>query len=591
MLKLRLADGGSAYDERRHDAFAQHRMVSRRTFDSKNKFMSVLMKQPAGQGFLVYVKGASEVVLARCGFVQQASGQVTPMTNGERATIAAKIDSFATRALRTIVLAHRVVAKPDGHAYHAAVKGAGAVAEVDWDSAELDAPGTLVFDLLVGIEDPLRRGVKDAVLTCQGAGITVRMVTGDNEVTAKAIAQQCNILGPNEVDAAGALLTGSDFRNKFKDEIAQVNAASNAKAAGETPVEEGTVDLSDCVKAELRQLRVMARSSPQDKLSLVRLFKNMGDVVGVTGDGINDAPALASANVGLAMGISGTDVAKDASDIIIMDDNFASIVNTVKWGRCVFDNVRRFLQFQLTVNVVALTVTFLGALLNFGTPLNAVMMLWVNLIMDTMGALALATEKPHADLFKRKPYALDESLISPTMWRNVLVQSAFQLALFGWLLGGALETVLQVPADQEVRRNTVLFNTFVACQLFNEFNARSIGNDANVLSGVFGNSWFIGVIVFTVLAQFLIVTFGGGFTRTCPLTADEWMITTGLGALSLPVGVIMRLLPVPGSVAPTSIAVKASPVSVTDWLVSTLLAFVPGVVVGGLLIGLYHRLA
>merc|ERR1711968_335494 len=196
-----------------------------------------------------------------------------------------------------------------------------------------------------------------------------------------------------------------------------------------------------------------------------------GQVVGVTGDGTNDGPALKAADVGLSMGLSGTEVAKEASDIVILDDNFKSIVKAVVWGRSVFDNIRKFLQFQLTVNVVALTVTFISAVFGFDPPLNAVMMLWVNLIMDTMGALALGTEPPSPSLLNRRPYKRAASLISNVMWRNILVQSVFQVALLGYLL-------LLGAEDFDVKSNsvehiTIVFNTFVICQIFNEFNARS----------------------------------------------------------------------------------------------------------------------
>merc|ERR1711871_433406 len=229
-----------------------------------------------------------------------------------------------------------------------------------------------------------------------------------------------------------------------------------------------------------------------------------GQVVGVTGDGTNDAPALKAGDVGLSMGLSGTDVAKEASDIVIMDDRFKSIVSAVKWGRCVYDNIRKFLQFQLTVNVVALTLTMLAALLQYDPPLNAVMMLWVNLIMDSLGALALATEAPTDELLNRQPYVSHAMLVSPKMWRNILVQSAFQLILLMVLLvtdvpGGIPDWVDSVEEPRYL--NTFIFNAFVFCQVFNEFNVRSIGDEWNVFSGLLTNQIFMGVIVATVALQ------------------------------------------------------------------------------------------
>ena len=289
---------------------------------------------------------------------------------------------------------------------------------------------------------------------------------------------------------------------------------------------------------ELERDRVL----PGYKEEWARSRHGVGEVVGVTGDGTNDGPALKAADVGLAMGLSGTDVAKKAADIIILDDNFSSIVKAVLWGRSVFDNIRKFLQFQLTVNVVALTITFLAAVVGYQPPLNAVMMLWVNLIMDTMGALALGTEPPRAELLDRRPYARDASLISRPMWRNILCQAVYQLSLLVFLLN-------QGPRmfdceDGSTRHFTILFNAFVFCQVFNEFNAREIGDRFDPIRSLSQSPMFLMVIFFTVVCQWCIVEFGGDFTQTCPLTFDEWRLTVGLGAFSLPVGFLMRLIPV-----------------------------------------------
>lgn len=232
---------------------------------------------------------------------------------------------------------------------------------------------------------------------------------------------------------------------------------------------------------------------------------------------------------------------------MILDDNFSSIVKAVMWGRSVFDNIRKFLQFQLTVNVVALTLTFISALTGKDPPLNAVMMLWVNLIMDTMGALALGTEPPSPLLLHRRPYRRNASLVSNTMIRNILVQFLFQLALLTYLLHS--------PADFNVRGHpdspgfvkehfSIIFNTFVFAQVFNELNARSIGNEMNVLKGLSKNPIFVAIIAFTVTAQYILVQYGGDFVKTSPLSPDQWYKCILLGALSLPLGGLMRLIPV-----------------------------------------------
>merc|ERR1712038_1827694 len=367
--------------------------------------------------------------------------------------------------------------------------------------------------------------------------------------TAVAIAKQAGILTKD-----GVSMVGEDFRKLTPAQLDQV----------------------------LPRLQVLARSSPEDKHILVQRLngalipkteeewnerhpgKNfakqkdlllpgyydewaasrngVGEVVGVTGDGTNDGPALKAADVGLSMGISGTDVAKNASDIIIMDDKFSSIVKAVLWGRSVFDNIRKFLQFQLTVNVVALTITFLSAVAGYKPPLNAVMMLWVNLIMDTMGTLALGTEPPGDDLLTRRPYKRDASLISRPMWRNILVQATYQLALLIFLLKQGPE--IFGCEDGSTHHFTIIFNAFVFCQVFNVFNAREIGDVFDPFKNLTSSPMFVAVIVFTVIAQWVIVEFGGDFTQTTHLTTEEWKATFVLGAMSIPVGFLMRLVPV-----------------------------------------------
>lgn len=235
-------------------------------------------------------------------------------------------------------------------------------------------------------------------------------------------------------------------------------------------------------------------------------------------------------------------VAKEASDIVIMDDNFASIVKAVMWGRSVFDNIRKFLQFQLTVNVVALTLTFVSAFTGHEPPLNAVMMLWVNMIMDTMGALALGTEPPSLALLDRRPYKRNASLISNTMIRNISVQFFYQMGLLAYLLFLGF-TDFNV-AEGSRAHFTVIFNAFVFCQIFNEINARSIGNTMNVFHGLSQNPLFLGILAFTVAAQYLLVQFGGEFVRTVALNQDQWLKCVLLGSLSLPIGGLMRLIPV-----------------------------------------------
>lgn len=379
----------------------------------------------------------------------------------------------------------------------------------------------------------------------------------------------------------------------------------------------------------LPRLQVLARSSPDDKHILVKRLNGalmpkteeewleahpgkdyitqrdlllpgykeewaarrsggVGEVVGVTGDGTNDAPALKVADVGLSMGLSGTDVAKKASDIIIMDDKFASIVKAVLWGRSVFDNIRKFLQFQLTVNVVALTITFLSAVVGYQPPLNAVMMLWVNLIMDTMGALALGTEPPRMELLDRRPYRRDASLISRPMWRNILCQATYQLTILVFLLNKGPR--IFNCEDGSRHHFTILFNAFVFCQVFNEFNAREIGDRFAPMRSLSQSPMFLTVIAFTVTAQWLIVEYGGDFTQTYPLSWAEWKYTVALGAGSLPVGLLMRLIPV--TEAPHSFAGierKTGRKIGSSFLAWLMVALIP--IIGALIYQLYWEIS
>jgi Ca2+-transporting ATPase len=268
--------------------------------------------------------------------------------------------------------------------------------------------------------------------------------------------------------------------------------------------------------------------------------------VAVTGDGTNDAPALHEADIGLSMGISGTEVAKESSDIIILDDNFTSVVKVVRWGRSVYYNIQKFIQFQLTVNVVALTINLVAAISSGKVPLNAVQLLWINLIMDTLGALALATEEPTDDLMERKPVGKTEPLISNVMWRNIFGQAAYQIIVFMTFnfVGKKILKLSGTSDEQTLMNNTVIFNAFVFCQVFNEINARR-PEKLNVFQGIYKNYVFLSIIGITVVFQIIVVEFLNKFAQTTKLPAKWWILCILIGLISLPLGTIVKLIPVP----------------------------------------------
>ncbi|XP_059687073.1 plasma membrane calcium-transporting ATPase 4 isoform X14 [Gavia stellata] len=445
------------------------------TFNSVRKSMSTVLKNGNG-GFRMYSKGASEIILRKCTRILDKNGDPRVFKVKDRDEMVKKvIEPMACHGLRTICLAFRDFP---------------ADAEPDWDS-ENEILSDLTCIAVVGIEDPVRPEVPDAILKCQRAGITVRMVTGDNINTARAIATKCGILLPGEDFLC---LEGKEFNRLIRNEKGEVEQEQLDKI--------------------WPKLRVLARSSPTDKHTLVKgiIDSTVGDqrqVVAVTGDGTNDGPALKKADVGFAMGIAGTDVAKEASDIILTDDNFTSIVKAVMWGRNVYDSISKFLQFQLTVNVVAVIVAFTGACITQDSPLKAVQMLWVNLIMDTFASLALATEPPSESLLLRKPYGRNKPLISRTMMKNILGHAVYQLTIiFTLLFAGEkffdIDSGRNAPLHSPPTEHyTIVFNTFVMMQLFNEINARKIHGERNVFESIYRNPIFCTVVLGTFAAQLI----------------------------------------------------------------------------------------
>ncbi|KAJ4456884.1 putative Calcium-transporting ATPase 8; plasma membrane-type [Paratrimastix pyriformis] len=442
-------------------------------FSSEIKRAGTVIEMPDCYRF--HCKGAAEIVTSFCRYMIDESGQV-------------RIRDMAHLSLRCISVAYRDIPKPEA----APERG-------------------LILLGIAGIKDPLRLEVPAAVKDCQHAGITVRMVTGDNIETAKAIAKECGIYTPEE---GGLAMEGPTFRLMRERELLE----------------------------KVRHLQVLARSSPQDKLKLVKLLRyQLNEVVAVTGDGTNDAPALG----------------QDASAIVLTDDNFVGIVKAVLWGRNVYDGIRKFVQFQLTINFVAIIVAFIGAIFDM-TPLQAVQMLWVNLIMDSFAALALATDSPYKELLDRKPYGHNDPLICMSMWRNIATIACYEFLIEMLLLflrdptGKNMMFFPRVPAAS-VAHNTIMFNTFIFMQIGNMFCSRRAYNEINFFAGIFKNWLFVAIWLLIAGLQIIIIeveAIGMYVFKTVPLDWDEWLFCVFVGLATLPLGLFVRVFRCPDPMDP-----------------------------------------
>lgn len=514
----------------------------------------------------LHVKGAAEIVLNTCSHYLDSNGNRQELTDAKKDDIIANvIEEYARDALRTICLAYKDLKESEGGVTH----------EDDHEDGinkVVEKFGLTCIGVL-GIRDIIRPEVPEAVDTCQKAGIKVRMVTGDNKITALAIAKQCKIIGTDHPDA---VMEGPVFYDRVGGlYCAECNQSSPCDCDDEK-VDERVRNKEEFVKI-WKHLDVLARSRPEDKYLLVTGIREMGDVVAVTGDGTNDAPALKKADVGFAMGITGTDVAKHAADIILLDDNFASIVKACMWGRNIYDNIRRFLQFQLTVNVVALISAFIGSCILRESPLQPIQLLWVNLIMDSLASLALATEPPKPDLLDRPPHSRDDYIISRKMVKHILVMSIYQSAIvFIIVFAGEYfipEESDYTPRDGDYihtgrlydwngddlykkyrdsdddpgpsRHFTIVFNAFVLMQIFNMLNARKINDELNIFSGIFSNKMFVIIWLIILVMQVLITQFTQDVFVVARdgLAWHQWLICIAIGVSVLPFDLLIKFLP------------------------------------------------
>ncbi|KAK8858928.1 calcium-translocating P-type ATPase, PMCA-type [Kwoniella newhampshirensis] len=505
LLKFAKQCGWADYRQTRESA----QVVQMIPFSSELKAMGVVVK--TGDKYRLHLKGASEVLSKKCDkhvVIRQGRQddklEVTDFDETSINNISKTIIFYANQSLRTIALCYR-----DFEQWPPAGVERTATDEVPYE--EIAREMTLIA--ITGIEDPLRPGVREAVEKCQHAGVAVKMCTGDNVLTARSIAYQCGIFTPG-----GVIMEGPVFRK-----------------------------LSDSERLEIvPRLQILARSSPEDKRLLVKTLKGMGEIVGVTGDGTNDGPALKLANVGFAMGIAGTEVAKEASDIILMDDSFKNIVLAIMWGRCVNDSVKKFLQFQISVNITAVVITFVSAVASSEeqSVLTAVQLLWVNLIMDTFAALALATDPATITSLDRKPDRKNAPLITVEMFKMIVVQALYQIIVCLVLHFVGLRILGLPHTDQtQTELSALVFNCFVFCQIFNQLNCRRLDRKLNVLEGFFRNYYFIIIFLIMVGGQILIIEVGGAAFQVTRLGGRDWGISLVIGAIAIPIGALVRLLP------------------------------------------------
>ena len=531
-------------------------------FKSDYKYMMNIFEEK--DGYILYAKGAPERVSPFFTKYRTKGGQEENFEE-HADDLTNKQAEYAEDSMRTLIFGYKKLTQEE------ITKAREENPEDDLKFFQKLAKG-LCFAFMVGIRDNNREDVPEAIRKCHHAGITVRMVTGDNINTAIAISKDVGIIEPHQ---AGECKNIAAYYRKFVQE--KPDEAQRGIQTGENPIAlEGeifrvicggitknpgkdggmviTLNNKEAFKHTVQRLKVIARASPEDKFILVFGLKELGNIVAVTGDGTNDAPALRQAHVGFAMGIRGTDIAKDAADVVLLDDSFSSIVTACKYGRNIYDCIRKFVQFQLTTNVVAVFMTFLGGIILKDSPLNAIQMLWVNLIMDSFASLALATEDPTDALLDRKPYSRDASILTPMMILNIFSQAIFQIIVLTVIIFYG-DYLFGVPSDRELEHFmwnnvngyhfTIFFNIFVFMQVFNSINARKLQKDEyNVFTGIFGNWLYLLIQTIIVVGQIILVTFGGRAVRTHALSVSQHCMCIGIAACTLVWGFFVKLLPI-----------------------------------------------
>lgn len=438
-------------------------------FSSQNKDMSTIVRENGKE--ILYVKGNPEKIISLC----------TGISEEEKEKNFHLMEEFQNKAGRLLAFAHKELE--------------GQYNDEEQDEVEQG----LIYDGFVVISDPLSPDVYESIRNCRSAGIEVKMLTGDNIRTARAIANELHMLDDDHI---------------------AVEAADIEKLTDEE------------LKEALKKIQVIARSTPLVKMRVVKLLKEQGNVVAVTGDGINDAPAIKHADVGIAMGIAGTDVTKEASDMVLLDDSFSTIIKAVQWGRGIYENFKRFIQFQLTVNVSSVVVVICSILAGFSAPFTALELLWINIIMDGPPALTLGLEPIRPDLLKHKPTRRNENIISKKMLLRIFVNGIFISVIF---MLQHFKNFLGAASEEEA---TVLFTLFVLFQLFNAFNCREL-DDTPMFKNLLKNKLMLGVFLLVLILQGIITQFGAAVFETVPLSAAMWgkMLLTAFTVIILNEGI------------------------------------------------------